>query len=156
MSDPGLTPARMPPPGVVSNLIDPVSTGYQQTTCNILCLIFVTLFVSMRIYTRIRLVKCVGWDDCKFTPTLVARGASFEKSCLLMVGADLIMLATLVFYVDVGCFQYIVTVGLVRIHLPHSCILSYLSNTPNRADIYGTSAQIDSRHIFSKPGRSLP
>jgi hypothetical protein len=67
MSGLGLMPARMPPPGVVSNLIDPVSTGYQQTTCNILCLIFVTLFVGLRIYTRIRLVKCVGWDDCKFT-----------------------------------------------------------------------------------------
>jgi hypothetical protein len=73
-----------------------------------------------------------------------------------MVRADLIMLATLVFYVDVGCFQYIVTVGLVRIHLLHSSVLSYPSNTPNRVDTYGTSARIDSRHIFSKPGRSLP
>jgi hypothetical protein len=58
------------------------------------------------------------------------------------------MLATLVFYADVGCFQYIVTVGLVRIHLPYSCVLSYLSNTPNRVDTYGTSARIDSHHPF--------
>ncbi|KAI4837646.1 hypothetical protein E4T44_08236 [Aureobasidium sp. EXF-8845] len=90
MSDQSMIPQRAPPPGMTSNLINPVSTGYQQTTCNILCLVFVTLFVTARIYTRIRLVKCVSWDDY------------------------LIILATLVFYSDVGCFQYIVAVGLGR------------------------------------------
>jgi hypothetical protein len=69
MSDQSMIPQRAPPPGMTSNLINPVSTGYQQTTCNILCLVFVTLFVTARIYTRIRLVKCVSWDDCKYFKT---------------------------------------------------------------------------------------
>ncbi|KAH0368598.1 hypothetical protein KCU65_g3807, partial [Aureobasidium melanogenum] len=90
MGDLTTIPARPPPPGVTSNLINPDSTGYQQTICNIICVIFVTIFVSMRIYTRIKLVKCVSWDDY------------------------LMILATLVFYLDVVCFQYIVKVGLGR------------------------------------------
>ncbi|KEQ77812.1 hypothetical protein M436DRAFT_36696, partial [Aureobasidium namibiae CBS 147.97] len=90
MSDPSTTPARMPPPGVTSNFINPVNTGYQQTICNVLCSIFVAIFVGTRIYTRIKLVKCVSWDDY------------------------LIILAALVFYAEVGCFQYIVQVGLGR------------------------------------------
>ncbi|KAI4717159.1 hypothetical protein E4T48_06623 [Aureobasidium sp. EXF-10727] len=88
MSDPAMTPARPPPPGMTSNLTDPVSTGNQQTICNIVCLIIVTGFVSMRIYTRIKLVKCVSWDDY------------------------LMALATMVFYADVGMFQYMVKVGM--------------------------------------------
>ncbi|KAG9698130.1 hypothetical protein KCU95_g2866, partial [Aureobasidium melanogenum] len=88
MSDPTTIPARPPPPGVTSNLTNPDSTGYQQTICNIICVIFVTIFVSMRIYTRIKLVKCVSWDDY------------------------LMILATLVFYLDVVSFQYLVKVGL--------------------------------------------
>jgi hypothetical protein len=46
-----------------------------------------------------------------------------------MPNADLIILATLVFYSDVGCFQYIVTVGLVRILL-RTRAFPYPSNTP--------------------------
>jgi hypothetical protein len=46
-----------------------------------------------------------------------------------MPNADLIILATLVFYTDVGCFQYIVTVGLVRTFL-RAYAFYYPSNTP--------------------------
>jgi hypothetical protein len=66
MSDRTTTPAGLPPPGQTSNLHNPPSTGYQQTACNVICLVFVTLFVGLRIYTRVRLVKYVSWDDCKF------------------------------------------------------------------------------------------
>lgn len=72
MSDPWI-PARMPPPGVTSNFIDPVNTGYQQTICNVLCSIFVAIFVGMRIYTRVKLVKCVSWDDCKHSNSSCSR-----------------------------------------------------------------------------------
>lgn len=65
MNSSTMIPARLPPPGMTSNLIDPASTGYQQTICNIICVTFVTIFVGMRTYTRIKLVKCVSWDDCK-------------------------------------------------------------------------------------------
>lgn len=65
----------------------------------------------MRIYTRIKLVKCVSWDDCKYPSPNRNNGLSTEWS--VNERADLIILATLVFYTDVGCFQYIVKVGLV-------------------------------------------
>ncbi|THW98828.1 hypothetical protein D6D13_10478 [Aureobasidium pullulans] len=114
MSDPNTIPARLPPPGYTSNLINPHSTGYQQTICNVICVIFVTLFVGMRIYTRIRLVKCVSWDDY------------------------LITLATLVFYADVGLFQYIVKVGLGK----HLWDVSAASFSPTFLEVWTFAAVI--------------
>ncbi|THZ29490.1 hypothetical protein D6C89_01993 [Aureobasidium pullulans] len=114
MSDPNTIPARLPPPGYTSNLINPHSTGYQQTICNVICVIFVTLFVGMRIYTRIRLVKCVSWDDY------------------------LIALATLVFYADVGLFQYIVKVGLGK----HLWDVSAASFSPTFLEVWTFAAMI--------------
>ncbi|KEQ95627.1 hypothetical protein AUEXF2481DRAFT_88450 [Aureobasidium subglaciale EXF-2481] len=114
MSDPRTTPARPAPSGLTSNLVNPHSTGYQQTTCNILCLIFVTMFVGMRIYTRIRLVKCVSWDDY------------------------LIILATLVFYADAGLFQYIVKVGLGR----HLWDVSAADFSPTFLEVWTFAAMI--------------
>lgn len=58
-------PAGVPPAGVTSNLIDPPSDGYQITICNIVCLIIVITVFSMRMYTRICIVKAVGYDDCE-------------------------------------------------------------------------------------------
>jgi hypothetical protein len=152
MNDPWI-PARMPPPGVTSNFIDPVNTGYQQTICNVLCSIFVAIFVGMRIYTRIKLVKCVSWDDCKYSNSSCSKRISAIE-WLADAKADLIIVATLVFYADVGCFQYIIEVGLVRMDLFKYSF--FFSNTFNRADIYGTSAQKDSRLSSWRSGRLLP
>ncbi|KAG9513740.1 hypothetical protein KCU93_g9993, partial [Aureobasidium melanogenum] len=114
MSDLTTIPARPPPPGVTSNLLDPYSTGYQQTICNIICVIFVTIFVGMRIYTRIKLVKCVSWDDY------------------------LMILATLVFYLDVVCFQYIVKVGLGK----HLWDVSAANFSPTFLEVWTFAAMI--------------
>jgi hypothetical protein len=78
----------------------------------------------------------------------------FQKNISLMPKADLIIAATLVFYADVGCFQYIIKVGLVGIDL-FRCSFP-LSNTLNRVDIYGMSVLKDSRLTSWRSGRLLP
>ncbi|KAI5215548.1 hypothetical protein E4T41_09552 [Aureobasidium subglaciale] len=138
MSDPRTTPARPAPSGLTSNLVNPHSTGYQQTTCNILCLIFVTMFVGMRIYTRIRLVKCVSWDDCK-----CSEWVSWRREKGIDEKIDLIILATLVFYADAGLFQYIVKVGLVCILPPSPPLLSPPLPSPPLLASY-----LDGRHLW--------
>jgi len=56
-------PAGQPPAGQVSNLENPTTRGHMITTCNIICLVIVCIVVTMRMYTRIRIVKSLWWDD---------------------------------------------------------------------------------------------
>lgn len=100
------TPAAEAPLGQSSNLHNPPSIGYHQTITNGVCIFFVTLFVGLRIYTRLRLVKSVGWDDCEFS-----RSRSSDGNLTYMT-TDLILLAACIFFVDVGLFQHMVTLGL--------------------------------------------
>jgi hypothetical protein len=63
-------PAGQPPPGEVSNLENPTTRGHMITTCNIICLVIVCTVVAMRMWTRIRIVKSLWWDDCEFLSSL--------------------------------------------------------------------------------------
>lgn len=60
-------PAGRPPPGQVSHIHNPVGRRHMITTCDIICMIIVCTVVAMRMYTRIRLVKSLWWDDCMFS-----------------------------------------------------------------------------------------
>lgn len=63
LSGGGLIP---PPPGVEPNLIDPPSQTPNNIALHTICLTFVTLFVIIRLYTRIYITKAKLWiDDCK-------------------------------------------------------------------------------------------
>jgi hypothetical protein len=64
-------PAGQPPAGQVSNLENPTTRGYMITTCNIICLVIVCIVVAMRMWTRIRIVKSLWWDDCEFLSSFV-------------------------------------------------------------------------------------
>lgn len=64
-------PAGRPPAGQVSHLHNPVGRGHQITTCDIICMIIVCTIVAMRMYTRIRLVKSLWWDDCAFSKSIL-------------------------------------------------------------------------------------
>jgi hypothetical protein len=59
-------PAGRPPPGQASHIHNPTSRGHMITACDIICMIIVCTVVAMRMYTRIRLVKNLWWDDCEF------------------------------------------------------------------------------------------
>ncbi|KAI9832573.1 MAG: hypothetical protein M1826_001523 [Phylliscum demangeonii] len=59
-SDIGVMP---PPPGVTANLAHPTTHGANLLAANIACLIIAGVFVFLRMYTNIFLMRSVSWDD---------------------------------------------------------------------------------------------
>lgn len=65
-------PAGPPPPGVVSNFIDPVNYSSDLIICNIVLLVVSTLIVCARIVSRTVLTDWrLGWDDYTIILALV-------------------------------------------------------------------------------------
>jgi hypothetical protein len=63
-------PAGRPPSGQVSHLHHAVGRTHMITTCDAICITIVTIVVAMRMFTRIRLLKSLWWDDCKYILTI--------------------------------------------------------------------------------------
>ena len=57
-------PAGRPPPGTISNFINPVTLKDPIVAINVIFLTVATLFVSLRIYTRKFLNRTIGSEDC--------------------------------------------------------------------------------------------
>ena len=53
------------PPGVISNLNAPATTGDRIIFMNLFTTSLMAVFVMMRMYSKYFLTKDVGWDDCK-------------------------------------------------------------------------------------------
>jgi len=58
-------PALQPPPGVVPNFVNPQSIAHQTRTAIYVTLPLMLLFLVLRLYTRLRILRAVGADDCK-------------------------------------------------------------------------------------------
>jgi len=58
-------PAGVPPPGVVSNFIDPPSKGHALVVLDGVFVSLMLVAVLIRVYVRTRLAKTWGWDDCE-------------------------------------------------------------------------------------------
>ena len=58
------TPAIPPPPGVVSNFIDPKTLQPSLIAVNATFLSLMLIAVVIRLYSRGVIVHAVGWDDC--------------------------------------------------------------------------------------------
>lgn len=58
-------PLMKPPPGEVSNFINPPSIGNAIIIVQVVFLTLMLGFVALRIYTRGFLNRSLGWDDCK-------------------------------------------------------------------------------------------
>jgi hypothetical protein len=71
-------PAGRPPTGQVSHLHHAVGRTHMITTCDGICITIVTIVVAMRMYTRIRLLKSLWWDDCKSLLTIL-RGTKADR-----------------------------------------------------------------------------
>ena len=56
---------REPPPGEVSNLVDPPTILAQVTACNAICAVVVVIVVILRLYTRGFIIRSMGQDDGK-------------------------------------------------------------------------------------------
>ena len=57
-------PAMVPPPGAVPNLIDPPSLRRVVITMLTLFMTLSTLFILMRMYTKIFLLRKTAFEDC--------------------------------------------------------------------------------------------
>lgn len=64
----GLPPGLPPPPGVTPNFVNPESVTGQAHVVFVMCLVFSTLFVFLRMYTKLILLKSHGWEDCESLP----------------------------------------------------------------------------------------
>ena len=61
------SPAMKPPPGVTPNLEDPpIHLLKERLLTMTMCLTFTVLFVMMRMYTKLFVIKSHGWEDCKY------------------------------------------------------------------------------------------
>lgn len=59
-----------PPPGITPNFVDPTSMRKYDVFGQSVCLAVSTMLVWMRMYSKLRLIKSVGWEDCKSTARL--------------------------------------------------------------------------------------
>ncbi|KAK0659101.1 hypothetical protein DIS24_g4212 [Lasiodiplodia hormozganensis] len=57
------TPAGTAPEGQISELVDSPSLAYRITASNAVCAVFVILTVGLRFYTRMHIVRGLGYDD---------------------------------------------------------------------------------------------
>ena len=58
-------PALPPPVGVESNFVNPEDRGYVlNSVATVLFCLMVCLF-AIRVYTRLFIIRKMGWDDCK-------------------------------------------------------------------------------------------
>lgn len=60
------SPALAPPPGVTPNFVNPYNQNKVTITLISVCLPATTLFLLIRMYSKVRLIKSHGWEDCKF------------------------------------------------------------------------------------------
>lgn len=58
-------PSAKPPPGVERNLVNPQNWDTIVLLTIILCSVFSTVAVAIRCYTKFRIVRKWGWEDCK-------------------------------------------------------------------------------------------
>lgn len=59
-------PARPPPTGQESNLVDPESISYQLVIVIAAMSALVVLLTGSRTYIRLRITRSFGLDDCEF------------------------------------------------------------------------------------------
>ena len=72
-------PAATPPPGVTPNLVDPYSNGpVAIAICSIL-IFMMLVFVSIRLYVKLKIVQKLTPDDCKYSVYLYRFPANYDR-----------------------------------------------------------------------------
>ena len=63
---PGLNcPGLQPPAGIIPNFVNPPSLENVQIAAAVVCLVLATLTTLLRMYTKMFIIKAVGWEDCE-------------------------------------------------------------------------------------------
>ena len=65
MANSTIIPAMEPPPGQVSNFVDPPYSGAKFVVVNCVFLPIALIALAVRTWTRVVVVRSVAWDDCK-------------------------------------------------------------------------------------------
>ncbi|KAK8080336.1 integral membrane protein (Pth11) [Apiospora hydei] len=84
--DPNMTPAMMPPEGIIPNFVDPPSQAYLPKVFTYVTLPPMLIFLALRFHTRIRGAG-VGIDDCK--PLCPSSGELLDQSLGAIAASDL-------------------------------------------------------------------
>ena len=74
-----MTPAGMPPPGVVPNLVNPDTQGPVLLIVGSILMFFMLLLASMRFFTKLFIVRHTTWDDCEFIRVMHRRTARLSQ-----------------------------------------------------------------------------
>jgi hypothetical protein len=57
-------PAMVPPPGTTPNFVNPANLNHVVVLTLILCMVFSTLAVAMRMYTKLFIIRKTAFEDC--------------------------------------------------------------------------------------------
>ncbi len=71
--DPATIPLAPAPPGVTPNFVNPENRTWQVYVTSAVCLVVTTLFVALRFYTKIFIIKQMTRDDCTEFDVLLFR-----------------------------------------------------------------------------------
>lgn len=63
-----ITPALAPPQGVTPDFRNPYSILPLVQITLVICIGVSSLFVILRLYTRLLIVRAHGWEDCELEP----------------------------------------------------------------------------------------
>ncbi|KAL8980151.1 MAG: hypothetical protein Q9205_004688 [Flavoplaca limonia] len=74
-------PAARPPPGTLSNLVDPPTLEIPTITVNAILLSLALGVVALRVYTKHSLLRNLGWDD--FTCILALVGSAAHSGLII-------------------------------------------------------------------------
>lgn len=58
-----MTPAVQPPPGSQSNFVNPDDIGVIYIVVGSIGMAFAMVFVSLRFYAKVWVLRSIGWDD---------------------------------------------------------------------------------------------
>ena len=62
-------PAMSPPAGVIPDFDHAPNLDIYVAMTITLCIIFATLAVLLRMYTKVFILRVLAWEDCRFTST---------------------------------------------------------------------------------------
>ena len=70
-------PAMSPPAGVIPDFDHAPNLDIYVKTTITLCVIFATLAVLLRMYTKVFILRALAWEDCRFTFTSRGMAVTF-------------------------------------------------------------------------------
>lgn len=71
--------APPPPAGVSPNFVNPPSNAKYNVLCQAVCIPVITVFVVLRLYTRVFIHRKITGDDCKLSDLILRQLADVKR-----------------------------------------------------------------------------